>query len=255
MVEVPRVAVPTKSESLDLQTWMNAHGNRLLRSACLLCGDKTEAQDLVQETFVQALKSVHRFRGDSAIYTWLHGILLNLCRRHLRKQRRLVFEEERLLKEPAQADSASGLDKEFCTTGLTAALQKLSPEHREVIVLRYYENMKISEIACHAGISKGTVKSRLHYAVRSLEQFVPKEMNLFGCSDTHHLGTVFVCLLLLISGIHYLHKPKAITEDNRMTYVIDVPLQSETHVSCQQGNMVIDTVVRGSSLVNAREIN
>lgn len=63
------------------------------------------------------------------------------------------------------------------------------PGHREVVVLRYYENMKIHEIASHAGVSVGTVKSRLHYAVRSLERLVPGELNLFAAEGTHNQAT------------------------------------------------------------------
>ncbi len=74
MAELQRVPAFKAPESLDFQELIESYGDRLLRSACLLCGDETEAQDLVQETFVQALKSAHRFRGDSAVYTWLHGI-------------------------------------------------------------------------------------------------------------------------------------------------------------------------------------
>jgi RNA polymerase sigma-70 factor (ECF subfamily) len=189
MAEVERGSIPEMPASLDLQALIDAYGDRLLRSACLLCGDETEAQDLVQETFVQALKSAHRFRGESAVYTWLHGILLNLCRRHFRKQKRLVFEEERVLKETVQPSPADDLDRDFCAKALAQAVQKLSPEHREVIVLRYYENLKIEEMARHIGVSKGTVKSRLHYAVRCLEQFIPREMNLFVSGDTHNRET------------------------------------------------------------------
>ena len=186
MDEAQPVSTPMHSASLDLQELLDSHGERLLRSACLLCGDETEAQDLVQETFVQALKSAHRFRGDSAIYTWLHGILLNLCRRHLRKQKRLVFEEEPLLRETSPPCPVDESDRDFCSAGLAAALRKLSPEHREVIVLRYYEEMKIEEMARQIGASKGTVKSRLHYAVRHLEKLIPAEMNLFVSCDTYH---------------------------------------------------------------------
>jgi len=186
MDEAQPVSTPMHPASLDLQELIDSHGERLLRSACLLCGDDTEAQDLVQETFVQALKSAHRFRGDSAIYTWLHGILLNLCRRHLRKQKRLVFEEEPLLKETSPPCPVDESDRDFCAAGLAAALRNLSPEHREVIVLRYYEEMKIEEIARQIGASKGTVKSRLHYAVRHLEKLIPAEMNLFVSCDTYH---------------------------------------------------------------------
>ena len=64
-------------------------------------------------------------------------------------------------------------------------MQRLSPEHREVIVLRYYENLKIQEIAERTGVSKGTVKSRLHYAMRCLEQFLPRELNVFVSEGTH----------------------------------------------------------------------
>jgi RNA polymerase sigma-70 factor, ECF subfamily len=189
MAKVRCVSVRQQPESFDLQEMVDSHGDRLLRSACLLCGDETEAQDLVQETLVQALKSAPRFRGDSSVYTWLHGILLNLCRRHFRKQKRLLYEEEHVLKATFQPSPADDADRDFRANGVAMAIQKLSPEHREVIVLRYYENLKIEEISRHAGVSKGTVKSRLHYAVRSLEQFLPKEMNLFVAGGTHHPET------------------------------------------------------------------
>jgi RNA polymerase sigma-70 factor (ECF subfamily) len=177
------------ADSFDVQEFIDLHGDRLLRSAYLLCGDKTEAQDMVQETFVQAIKSYRRFRGDSALYTWVHGILLNLCRRHHRKQERLVFDEELVLKETFQPDHVQCLDQDGCAAWLNQAMKQLSPEHREVIVLRYYENMKIREIAHQTGVSSGTVKSRLHYAVCRLEESVPPSMNPFAASDTHNQGT------------------------------------------------------------------
>jgi RNA polymerase sigma-70 factor (ECF subfamily) len=185
MAEAQRACEPGKPASIDLQVLIDSHGDRLLRSAFLLCGDRTEAQDLVQETFLQALISVHRFRGESAVYTWLHGILLNLSHRHFRKQRHLLFEEERILKEPSIPTSPDQADQSFYANGLAVAVQKLSPEHREVIVLRYYGNLKIEEIAEQTGVSKGTVKSRLHYAVRCLEKLLPREMNLFVTGGTH----------------------------------------------------------------------
>src|SRR5438046_3753449 len=100
--------------SVDLQEVIEANGDHLVRSAYLLCGDETEAQDLVQETFLQALKSAHRFRGDSAVYTWLHGILRNLCCRHLRPQKRLVFEQKLVLKDPSRPPAANDCDRTFC---------------------------------------------------------------------------------------------------------------------------------------------
>jgi RNA polymerase sigma-70 factor (ECF subfamily) len=189
MADDNRDSVCTAAASVDLRELMAAHGDRLLRSAYLLCGNETEAQDLVQETFLQALKSAYRFRGDSAVYTWLSGILRNLSHRHLRKQKRFVFDEALVLKAPDQPSSVGASDHDFCSAKLAQALQQLSPEHREVVVLRYYENLKIQEIAEQTGVSKGTVKSRLFYAVRSLEQMLPSEMNLFGDAGTHNQET------------------------------------------------------------------
>ena len=171
---------------VDLQAWMQAHGNRLLRSAYLLCGNQTEAEDLVQETLLQALKSAHRFRGDSAVYTWLHGILLNLSRHHWRKQKRLVFDDTIALRMPCNETSDTEADREFQASRLAHAVQALSAEHREVIVLRYFENLKIQQIAKQTGASVGTVKSRLHYAVRCLEKLMPDELNLFASQGTHN---------------------------------------------------------------------
>jgi len=186
MAEIPSCSAQKAVDSFDVQKFIDAHGDRLLRSAYLLCGDETEAQDLVQETLIQAIRSWRGFRGESAIYTWIHGILLNLCRRYHRKQKRLVYNEELVLKETFQSDHAQEMDQDFCAARLTKALQELSQEHREVLILRYFESMKIEAIAQQTGVSSGTVKSRLHYAVRCLEQLIPRELNLFASEGTNH---------------------------------------------------------------------
>ena len=105
------------------------------------------------------------------------------------EQKRLVFEEERVLQRIRSAQPGRMNWTGISARRLAQALRKLSPDHREVIVLRYYENLKIEEIARQTGASKGTVKSRLHYAVRWLEQFIPREMNLFVSGGTHNQGT------------------------------------------------------------------
>lgn len=184
--DMPQVPGESGVPLVDLKTWIDAHGDRLLRSAFLLCGDQTEAEDLVQETLLQALKSVRRFRGDSAVYTWLHGILLNLSRRHWRKRKRLIFNEALVLQAVSDSGNAGAeSDRDVQAMRLAQALRTLSPEHREVIVLRYYENLKIQEIAGRIGVSPGTVKSRLHYALHCLEKLVPAELNVFATDGTH----------------------------------------------------------------------
>lgn len=168
-----------------LEALIEIHGTRLLRSATLLCGNEANAQDLVQDTFVEALRSVHRFRGQSGLYTWLHSILLNLTRHHHRDNRRLIYDNELATQDvPVLEEQPAALDLETAAVELTRALQQLSDPHREALVLRYYEHMKIDEMARHLGVSAGTIKSRLHYAVREMQKLFPAEMNLFGAGGT-----------------------------------------------------------------------
>lgn len=169
-----------------VQELLDAYGDRLLRSAFLLCGNETEAQDLVQETFLQALRSVHRFQGRSSLYTWLHAILLNLSRHYHRSQKRIIYDDELVDRELAD-ENPGQLDAVTASSALQEALQRLTSAHREVIVLRYYENLKIHEIAGHLGVSGGTVKSRLHYAIQELQKILPGELNLFGVCDTEEI--------------------------------------------------------------------
>jgi RNA polymerase sigma-70 factor (ECF subfamily) len=168
-----------------VQEMVASHGDRLFRSACLLCGDQAEAQDLVQETLLQAVRSGPRFRGSSSVYTWLHGILLNLTRHYHRDRKRMVYDEELVRQETGPPEeNPNRLDVEMTTGALTDMLGGLSGPHREVLILRFYEDMKIHEIAAHLGISKGTVKSRLHYAIAEMQRRLPDKLNLFGACGT-----------------------------------------------------------------------
>lgn len=162
------------------------YGQRLLRSAYLLCGNETEAQDLTQDTFVQAMRSAHRFRGGSSLYTWLHAILLNLVRHYHRKRRPIVCDDAlaREQPDPGAEETPFAADTALAHSRLGAALQTLSLPHREVLILRYFENMRVDQIAAHAGVSRGTVKSRLHYAIAALQRQLPEELNVFTAAGT-----------------------------------------------------------------------
>ena len=168
-----------------IQELVDRHAQRLLRSAYLLCGNPTEAEDLVQSTLVEAIRTASRFRGDSNLYTWLHGILLNLTRRYHRERKRLVYgDQPESARDVVDEPVLAAADVEVLRSKLAAAIQELSFGHREALVLRYYEGMKIGEIANQLGVSEGTVKSRLHYAVAELRRKLPVDLNLFRVRGT-----------------------------------------------------------------------
>ena len=168
-----------------VQELVEAFGPRLFRSACLLCGSETDAEDLVQETFVQAMQSAHRFEGRASIYTWLHAILLNLTRHYHRDRQRLVIDDQLARQDtPVSDDGPNALDTNAAAGALLEALGRLTEPHREVLVLRFYENMKLGEIAAYLGLAAGTVKSRLHYGLAEMQRLLPGELNLFGVGGT-----------------------------------------------------------------------
>jgi RNA polymerase sigma-70 factor (ECF subfamily) len=185
MDEAKLVAGLQARDPAAIEVLVQMYGDRLLRSATLLCGNQTHAQDLVQDTFVQALGSVHRFRKQAGLYTWLHSILLNLARHHHRDGKRLVYDNELAAREDsATEEPLNWLDFGNATAELDRSLRRLSDSHRKILVLRYYERLKIHEIAQLLNISKGTVKSRLHYAIQEMQKLLPAEMNLFGAGGT-----------------------------------------------------------------------
>jgi RNA polymerase sigma-70 factor (ECF subfamily) len=134
------------------------------------------------------MQSIHRFQGRSSVYTWLHAILLNLARHYHRDRRRLVYAEELTDQEAPVPETESiqsaQLDAGLASSVLPDALRRLSHAHREVVILRYYEGLKLHEIAARLGISRGTVKSRLHYAIAELQKTLPRELNLLETFGT-----------------------------------------------------------------------
>lgn len=179
------VAALKRQDINAVEELVSSFGDRLLRSAYFLCGNKTDAEDLVQDTFIQAVKSVGRFKRKSALYTWLYGILLNLTRHYFRKRKKEVSFFKKTQKQinkqliPASLNPDLQKDRENASSVFLDCMQTLSLRHREILLLRYFNEMKIKEISSLLGVSKGTVKSRLFYATKHLRKLLPADLNLF----------------------------------------------------------------------------
>jgi RNA polymerase sigma-70 factor (ECF subfamily) len=165
-----------KNQSSDaVDELVDLYGTRLVKSAFLLCGNEADAQDIVQETFITAIKAIRKFRGASSLYTWLHGIMINEYRHFKRKQKSHVTLEH-LPEQSDECRQTNQLENRSTRELLLECMNSLSSEHREVLVLRYFEEMTIQEIAKTTGMRKGTVKSRLHYAIVKLKDILPEEL-------------------------------------------------------------------------------
>lgn len=131
------------------------------------------AEDATQEVFVKMLKHAKQFNGDAKLSTWLFSIAANHCRDHLRKaDNRAKESEETLLSLPASPDSAP--DREFQRhedeSRVQQALEALTPEQREAIVLSRYQGLSYAEIAQISGCSEGAVKTRVFRAMETLKR-------------------------------------------------------------------------------------
>ncbi len=167
--------------------WADEFGPRLLRSAVVMCGNRDEAEDLVQETLLQAFRNMARFRGDSGPYTWLYAILRRQCLNRRRKARFLDF----LGLLPDRCDQAPSaeqrMDHESACKQVREAWRKLAFRHREILFLRYVEELKVRQMADLLQLPGGSVKSRLHNAVRALEKQLGRDRRLPARRAEHEL--------------------------------------------------------------------
>ena len=135
--------------------------------------DQREAEDLTQETFVRFFAKLSEYRHQGKTKNYLYTIAANLCRNHYKKRRPVPFDTEMLTVAAGAAP-----DEEAATSThllLEWALAQLAPEQREVIILHYYQGLKLREIADVLEIGLPLVKYRLRQAKARLYELIGKE--------------------------------------------------------------------------------
>ncbi len=143
------------------------HIPRLRRYARALAIDRYTADDLVQDTLERAWNKYHLWRQGSDLRAWLFAIMHNVFVNQLRSRRQEL--EQPMEEPPSPAVRASQPDN-LELADLQRALGRLSPEHREVLMLVAVEQMKYEEVARTLGVPAGTVMSRLSRARERLRQ-------------------------------------------------------------------------------------
>jgi len=168
-----------------------AYETRLFRQAVALCGNAALAEDLAQDTLVEAWKSLRRYNGRCQFFTWLCAILLNRYRNTVRQKRPLPFssfaagDDDEVQRGLSQTADHEPLPDQAALQRDQAALvwqciQALPPKQQQIIHLRFYVDDSLEGIAAALGCSIGTVKSRLFTALENLRamnalrgQFIP----------------------------------------------------------------------------------
>jgi RNA polymerase sigma-70 factor (ECF subfamily) len=151
----------------DLEALFRAYWPRAFRAAYLVVHDAHAAEDIAQEAFLAALRSLDRFDRRRPFGPWLHRIVVNRAIDHARA---------RALRGEAELDDVHAAPEAVSASvdgSLLAALRALSPEHRAVIVLRHLLEYTPGEIAELLDLSRGTVNSRLRRGLDALAEELP----------------------------------------------------------------------------------
>ena len=148
------------------------YGNRLYAAAVLLCANDHDAEELVFRTFDQAVKKIRQFDPGRSFFTWLYAIMLNFHRMNHRRRRVEVVPMGAAEDLPEQT-TAPTAETQDAGDEVANAIRALSPPLREVVVLRYFADKTVEEIAATLDIPVGTVKSRLHHAREALVGLLP----------------------------------------------------------------------------------
>jgi RNA polymerase sigma-70 factor (ECF subfamily) len=154
-----------------IEGFVQAYQGDVYRLALSILEDASEAEDATQEAFLAALRALDSFRGAASLKTWLFSITVNICRTRLQRQRRserlrqLLGGILRLQSVPSVEEDAMGNESD---EALWRLIHSLDEKHRLPIVIRYYHDLSVPEIAAILGIPEGTVHSRLNSARRQL---------------------------------------------------------------------------------------
>ena len=145
-------------------------GDRLYTAAVRVCGNKADAEDLVFRTFEHAVRKIGQYDGRAAFFSWLYAIMFNFWRMDMRRKgaNALVFDGEIPETEDLRPDPAEELAAQSDGESVRAAIAELPESQRAVVVLRYYEDMSMEQMATVLDIPVGTVKHRLFMAKREL---------------------------------------------------------------------------------------
>ncbi len=166
LIELCRVG-----DSSAIENFVQMYQQDVYRLALSILDDPGEAEDATQEALLSALRSLDSFRGASSLKTWLYSITVNVCRTRLQRHKRherltqILGEVLRVRGTPSVEEGAIQNES---NEALWRVIRSMDEKHHIPVVLRYYHDLSVAEIAHILQIPEGTVHSRLNHARRQL---------------------------------------------------------------------------------------
>ena len=159
-------AYPNKEYIAEL---FHQHSASVYRTAFFLTKSRILADDITQETFIQIIRKFHLYDSSKPIEPWIYKITVNITRNMIRKQKLLGFVGKKSITPPEELVEPAVLRKES-NSELWKEITQLPQKSKEVVILHFYAELTLSEVAKVLGIPLGTCKSRLHYALTRLRE-------------------------------------------------------------------------------------
>jgi RNA polymerase sigma-70 factor (ECF subfamily) len=182
-------------EELAFVEIMKRHEERIFSAAMAMVRNRSDAEEIAQDTFVRAHRALPRFRGDSSVATWLHRIAVNLARNrywyHFRRRKHATLSLDAPVGETGDAafsdllstsapDPSQETSRHEFVSAIETSLEKLEPTHRKILTMRSILDQSYEEIAAALGINVGTVKSRIARARERLRSQLAAECPEFS---------------------------------------------------------------------------
>jgi RNA polymerase sigma-70 factor (ECF subfamily) len=168
-----------EGDSLAIEKMVHTYQRDVYRLALSILNDPDEAEDGTQETFLAALRAISSFREDAAFKTWLFSITINVCRSRLQRGKtrgrlQQILQSLFHLRSKVEHPEATAMQNQ-ADTELWNAIYSLDEKHRIPLVLRYYHDLPIADIATMLNLPPGTVHSRLNHARKKLHSLLKEE--------------------------------------------------------------------------------
>lgn len=163
-----------RGDEVAFEQLVKEHQNLVYNAALRLCGNREDAMDISQETFIKAWRALGKFRFECSFSTWIYRIAVNTAKDYMKKENSMPHGVE--ISEIGDVSTDDSPDeatiKNDRVNALKSAMDKLSLEHKEIIALRDIEGYSYEEIASMLSLEGGTVKSRINRARSALRKLL-----------------------------------------------------------------------------------
>jgi len=162
---------------LSFDEIIDRYKDAIFRMVYMHIGDFHKAEDITQEIFIKIFKNLSKFRGDSSIFTWIYKITINTISTYAKRSRTMadMLSVDYMEDLPDDDWDEEKLIEGLQNSSVISLIQRLPDKYKEVLILYYYQDLKVEDICSIINEPQGTIKSKLHRGRNMLKDMLLKE--------------------------------------------------------------------------------